>query len=229
MTLHPSGRARSCFAEFPSWRHSWDGDSAAQGLPVLHIGALKPGMKTSRIEKAYSGILAEPIPKWTALTQPTEEKIAKIIDKKWKALFVHYGIDLSAAFEPGRPEMASAWANLAWHLARDHVPGFRGAPRTRGKPAIRKPDDVTLFMHVEFLRRRDGLSDRKAIQKIAGQNLVSGTESALLQRYKRAKPQFGPIFAMFDNLAAAIGQEGFVRVLEDALYGDKKETILSLD
>jgi hypothetical protein len=179
-------------------------------------------MKTSRgdlEDKAYSGILAEPMPKWTALTRPRDEEIDGIIDQKWKALFGHYGIDSSAAFEPGRPEMASAWANLAWHLARDHVPGFRGAPRKRGKPAIRRPDDVTLFMHVELLRRRDGLSDRKAIQKIAGRKLVSGTESALLQRYKRAKPQFRPMSIMFDNATAAIGQEGLVCSLE----GTKKK------
>lgn len=67
-------------------------------------------MKTSRSDlkdKAYSGILADPMPKWTALTQPTEKEIDELIDEKWKALFVHYGIDSSAAFEPGRPEMAS--------------------------------------------------------------------------------------------------------------------------
>jgi len=84
-------------------------------------------------------------------------------------------------------------------------------------------------MHVELLRRRDGLSDRKAIQKIAGQNLVSGTESALLQRYKRAKTQFRLMSAMFDNMAAVIDQDGLVRSLEDGLFGDKKQTILSPD
>jgi hypothetical protein len=187
-------------------------------------------MKTLRTDpgrEPYTGILAEPIPKWTALTRPSDIKIREVIDEKLKALFAHYGLDSSAAFDPGRPEMGSAWANLAWYLAREHVPGFKAAPRKRGKPAIRKPDDVTLFMHVELLRRRDGLSDRKAIQKIAEQSLVSGTESSLLQRYKRAKPLFRPMSSMFDNAAVAIGQGGLVGSLEDALFGDKKETILS--
>src|SRR5260370_9744324 len=116
--------------------------------------------RSERKDKAYSGILAEPMPKWTVLTRPSDEEIAEIIDEKWKALFVHYGIDSSAAFEPGRPEMASAWANLAWHLARNDVPGFRGAPRKPGGPATRKPDDVPLFMHGELLRIRDRPSDR---------------------------------------------------------------------
>jgi hypothetical protein len=189
-------------------------------------------MKRSRSDlkdKAYSGILADPMPKWTALTQPTEKEIDELIDEKWKALFVHYGIDSSAAFEPGGPEMASTWANLAWCLARDHVPGFRGAPRKRGKPALRKDDDCSLVMYVELLRRRDGLSDRKAIEKIAAGNLLSGTEDTVRKRYTRAKEKFRPIATMFDNMAAGIGEEAFLRELEDALSGDKKETFLSPD
>jgi hypothetical protein len=186
-------------------------------------------MKTLRDdmkENAYSGILAETMPKWTALTQPSDNEIDELIDKKWKALFAHYGLDPTDAFEFG-PKKASAWANLAWHLARQHVPGFRGAPRKRGKPATRKPDDVSLFMHVELLKRRDVLSDRKAIQRIASQNLVSGSESALLQRYKRAKKLFRPMSEMFDHAAAGIGKGDLVCLLEDALFVDKKETILS--
>lgn len=141
--------------------------------------------------RAYSGILAEPMPKWGALTQPPENEVDELIDEKWKALFAHYGLDPTDAFELG-PKKASAWANLAWHLARQHVPGFRHAPRKRGKPAERKSDDVTLFMHVELLKRRDRLSEHKAIQIIASQNIVSGSEGTLLQRYKRAKKPVPP-------------------------------------
>jgi hypothetical protein len=187
-------------------------------------------MKTARsdlAEKPYTGILAEPMPKWTALTRPSDNEISALLDEKLKALFAHYGLDSSAAFDPGRPEMGSAWANLAWHLAREHVPGFKGAPRKHGRPPTPKPDDVTLFMHVELLRRRDGLSDRKAIRKIAAENLASGTETALLQRYKRAKQLFKPMSSMFDNAAVAVGQDRLVDSLEDALFGDEKETILS--
>lgn len=194
-------------------------------------------MKTLRGDlnaRAYSGILAEPMPKWGGLTQPPENEVDELIDEKWKALFAHYGLDPTDAFELG-PKKASAWANLAWHLARQHVPGFRHAPRKRGKPAERKSDDVTLFMHVELLKRRDRLSERKAIQIIASQNIVSGSECALLQRYKRAKNLFRPMSEMFDRVAFLFGTDGIVSSLEDALSrdkedalsGDKKETILS--
>ncbi|MGC2521749.1 MAG: hypothetical protein WA417_03820 [Stellaceae bacterium] len=188
-------------------------------------------MKTLRGDlkaRAYSGILAEPMPKWGALTQPPENEVDELIDEKWKALFAHYGLDPTDAFELG-PKKASAWANLAWHLARQHVPGFPHAPRKRGKPAERKSDDVTLFMHVELFKRRDRLSERKAIQIIANQNIVSGSEGALLQRYKRAKNLFRPMSEMFDRAASSIGTDGIVSSLEDALSGDKKETILSPD
>jgi hypothetical protein len=183
-------------------------------------------MKTARsdlAEKPYTGILVESMPKWTVLTRPSDNEISELLDEKWEALFAHYGLDASAAFDPGRPEMGSAWANLAWHLARQHVPGFKGAPRKRGRPPARKRDDVTLFMHVEFLRRRDGLSDRKAIQKIAAGNVVSGTETTLLQRYKRAKPLFKPMSSILDNIAVAIGQDGLVDSLEAALFEDEKK------
>jgi hypothetical protein len=101
------------------------------------------------------------MPKYTALTLPSDGEIDALIDTKMRALFAHYGLDSTDALEGG-PKMATAWANLAWHLARQHVPGFIGAPRGRGRPATRKQDDVTIVMHVELLKRRDGLSERKA-------------------------------------------------------------------
>jgi hypothetical protein len=184
--------------------------------------------QTRDMKKPYAGILAEPMPRWTALTQPTEKEIDAIIDQKFNALFAHYEIDPPRAVGFG-PEWAMAWANLAWHLAREHVPGFRGAPRRPGKPALRKADDISLVMHVELLRRRDGLSDRKAIEKIAAGKLVSGTVDALRKRYARAKEKFRPMATMFDNTAAGIGEEAFLRALEDALSGDEKERFLSPD
>jgi hypothetical protein len=168
------------------------------------------------------------MPKWTILTRPTEEEVKALIDEKFKALFAHYEIDPAGAFEGG-PKMASAWANLAWHLAREHVPGFSGPPRRRGRPPTRKSDDVTLVMHVELLKRRDKLSERKAIKEISAQRLVSGTEDTLLKRYKSAKTQFVPMSLMFDNAASRIGRDGFLSALADALFGDEKDTILSPD
>jgi hypothetical protein len=184
--------------------------------------------QSNRGKKPYTGILLEPMPKWTALTAPTDEELSALIDAKMKALFTHYGINPTDAFEVG-PKTATAWASLAWHLAREHVPGFSGPPRKRGKPATRRDDDVTLVLHVKLLMRRHGLSERKAINKIVAQRLVSGTEQALLQRYKRTKKQFIPVFRLFDNIAAAKGQEVFLRILEESLSGDDKDTFLSPD
>jgi hypothetical protein len=82
-------------------------------------------------------------------------------------------------------------------------------------------------MHVELLKRRDRFSERKAIKEIAAQNLVSGNEETLLQRYKRAKKDFLPMSRGFDNLAARIGPEAFVSVLEESLSGDDKDIFLS--
>ena len=177
-------------------------------------------------KKPYAGILAEPMPEYTALTLPADGEIDALIDAKMKALFAHYGLDSTDAFEDG-PKMAAAWANLAWHLARQHVPGFVGAPRKRGKPATRKQDDVTIVMHVELLKRRDGLSERKAIKRIADDNLVRGTEAALLKRYKNAKTTFAPMAGMFDNIVATLGHDVFVQIIEESFSGDGKNTFLS--
>ncbi len=164
----------------------------------------------------------------TALTGPTDQELDALIEAEMKALLAHYEIDPADAYEVG-PKMAYAWANLAWHLAQDHVPGFKGPPRKRGKPAARKSDDVTLVMHVEWLKRRNRLSDRKAIKMIAAQNVVSGTEQTLLQRYKRAKKAFEPMSRLYDTFAAAKGNDVLVRVMEESLTGDDKDTFLSPD
>jgi hypothetical protein len=174
-------------------------------------------------QKSYLGILAEPMP---MLTWSTDEEVQALIDAKMAALFAHYGIEAADAFESG-PKMAATWANLAWHLAREHVPGFKGAPRKRGKPATRKSDDVTLAMHVELLKRRDGLSERKAIKQIAAQKLVSGTEDTLRQRYKRSKKKFAPMARLYDNFAAMKGRDTLVQIMEGSLSGDDKDTVLS--
>jgi hypothetical protein len=117
-------------------------------------------MPKLRRKSPYTGILAEPMPKHTVLTGPTDEELNALIDQKMRALLVHYEIDPSDAFGPG-PKMAAAWAQLAWRLAREHVPGFGAEPRRRGKPPTRKFDDTDLVLHVELRKRRDALSDRR--------------------------------------------------------------------
>jgi hypothetical protein len=176
--------------------------------------------------KAYAGILLEPMPKWTALSAPSDGQLAELIDEKFRALFVHFGLDPTEAFRFG-PGKAAAWADLAWHLAREHVPGFKAAPRKRGAPPIHQEDNVKLAMHVELLKRRDGLSDRKAIERIASRNIVQGSVEALLGRYKRTKKAFAPMRVLFDNIASVKGADVLVGVMEEALGEDVKNTILS--
>jgi hypothetical protein len=176
--------------------------------------------------RAYSGILAEPMPKWGALTQPPENEVDELIEEKWKALFAHYGLDPTDAFELG-PKKASAWANLAWHLARQHVPGFRHAPRKRGKPAERKSDDVTLFMHVELLKRRDRLSERKAIQIIASQNIVSGSEAPFCSVINGQKTCSARCPKCSTEPRLLLAQTGLCPRWRMRYLGTKKETILS--
>jgi hypothetical protein len=184
------------------------------------VSSSKPG------NKPYTGILAEPMPKYTALTTPSDQEVNALIEAKMKALLTHYGIEAADAYEVG-PKMVSAWANLAWCLAREHVPGFRAPPRGRGAPAKRKGDDVTLVLHVELLRRREGLKDRPAIKRIAAQKLVEGTEETLRKRYNNVKKHFAPMTTMFDNMAAAKGNDALVCILEESLFGDEKDIFLS--
>jgi len=154
-------------------------------------------------KKPYVGVLAEPMPKFTALTQPSEQELDALIETKWKALFAHYEIEAAEAFNIG-PNLASIWMSIAWALARDHVPGFRPPPRWRGALARRKADDVTLVLYVELLKRGDNLSEREATKRIANEKLVAGTPDALRERYKHAKKTFAPLTRMFDGIIDTI-------------------------
>lgn len=166
--------------------------------------------------KTYKGLLAEPMPQWTLLTRPSDDEVSALIDEKWKALFAHYELDPTEAFRFG-PGKAAAWANLAWHLAREHVPGFGEPPRKRGKPPIHKEDDATVALHIELFRRRDKLSDRKAIEKIVAKKVVPGSVEAILGRYKRKKKLFAPLGVLFDNVAASLGSDAMVKLMEEVL------------
>jgi hypothetical protein len=161
-------------------------------------------------KNSYSGILADPLPKWTTLTRPSDEEIRTLLDAKMKALLVHYDIDPEDAYKLDY-KMASVWANLSWRLAREHVPGFSEPKQTQGRPATRKTSDITLVMHVELLKKRDKLSERTAIEQIVSQNIVSGTVASLRRRYYRAKEKFRPNVSHVDNIADREDHGLFVR------------------
>ena len=175
-----------------------------------------PKKTTDEDDRPYTGILVKPLPKRSIFNRP--EEVDAELDDKLKALFDHYGVD---------PKKETAWVNLTLKLARRHVPGFRGPPREPGRPPERKLDDLTLFLHVELWKKRDELSEREAIKKIAAQKVVEGTETALRGRYKRAKPNFVLHSKLFDWAEARLGNHAFVKFLEESLAEDKKDSILS--
>ncbi|MDI4231425.1 hypothetical protein OZ411_01175 [Bradyrhizobium sp. Arg237L] len=74
-------------------------------------------MPKAGARKIYKGALAEPIPEWTVLTEPTDDELCKLHDEKMRAPFVHYKLDPTDAFEFDPVKTAIAWSKLAWHLA----------------------------------------------------------------------------------------------------------------
>ncbi|WP_234682712.1 hypothetical protein [Bradyrhizobium monzae] len=92
--------------------------------------------KAGRPKTVYDGILAEPIPRWTLLTRPSDDEVRQLHERKMRALFAHYDLDPTNAFQFDPAKTAIAWSELAWHLAKDHVPGFNEPPQKRGKPSF---------------------------------------------------------------------------------------------
>ena len=113
--------------------------------------------------KPYSGLLAEPIPKWTTLSRPSDEEVDALLEAKGR----HYLL-ISISILLKRLRAAPSWQfhgqssplNSPGSLCR----ASRRAPVGPGRPAKRKFDVVMLFMYVGLLKRRDGLSVRGAIQ-----------------------------------------------------------------
>ena len=124
------------------------------------------------MKKPYTGILAEHLPNWTAVTMPTDQELNGIFDERMGALFQHYGVD---------PMTPDGWAKLALVLAQAHVPAFQKAPRGRGRPKDRK-DDVELFAEFRRLIRAQHSVDRAA-QLIEKQDRFSGKWRTLKDRY----------------------------------------------
>ena len=76
------------------------------------------------MKRKYSGILNDPIIELPAVgaalmgytAEELERKISDQMRQRFDALFEHYGID---------PIQPTAWHQLAFELAKDHVPGFQ--------------------------------------------------------------------------------------------------------
>jgi hypothetical protein len=74
---------------------------------------------TKKRKEEYSGLLAEPLPPPTigeVFGNRPSSQLAKLIAKKMRLLFAHYGID---------ENQPHAWMAIAFRLARQHVPGFK--------------------------------------------------------------------------------------------------------
>jgi hypothetical protein len=168
----------------------------------------------------YTGTLAEPLPQWTALTQPPPEEVGASIDAKMKALLEHYQINPRDAFEAG-PRQVAAWANLAFALAREHVPGLQGAPNKQGRPKKRQEDDLTLFLWVELLKRRDGLSQTAAVRRVAKEGWVDGKAETLKKRYEHLSAPYLVCARVIDRIIEGIGAERTFLMMQEALTDER--------
>ena len=75
----------------------------------------------------------------------------------------------------------SPWRKLALAVAERNEDGFK--LRGRGRPK-EHDDDPELILMVELLRRRDGLSVRRACKTIAEKGVLSGNPNSLYERHK---------------------------------------------
>ena len=67
------------------------------------------------------------------------------------------------------------------------------------------------------LQHLNGLSFALTIEKIVAGNIVPGSVEAILGRYKRKKKLFASLTPLFDNVAASLGPDILVKVLEETL------------
>ena len=147
------------------------------------------------VNRDYTGILAEPMPRRGDDARPTSEE-------KLVALFQHYEIEPPSSLL-GKPTVLFddkpflAWQKLALALAFQHVPAFRPRPepapppppRKRGRPATTALADKTLVFAVEFIRHACGLKLEQALQLMIKTDEVGvfpKKTSTLRTRYNRA-------------------------------------------
>lgn len=188
-------------------------------------------------QKEYGGILAEPLPR-RGIDGPSGNEYDALHDAKIVALFKHFGIIPVPGVCAGKGSSitdswrrlhaeSTAWMELALRLAHQHVPGFRtppSPPRKPGRPRERDQDDITLLLVVELLKRRDHLSIKAATKKIADAEIIKGAPETLRFRYNNrtvinshGENSLVPALELFQQLALRIGEDAFIKCLEDAL------------
>jgi len=160
--------------------------------------------------REYEGLLAEPIYRPHPLMSPSE-KGDWVLQRATKTilLFRHFSID---------PNAKDAWQRLALALAESHVPGFMPPTAKRGHPKD-YDTDLELCMRVELLKRRNGMSVRSAVDRIAKAKIFEQNSEALRNRYREAlkNKYMKTLFKMFERCAEAIGSERFIEALDETV------------
>lgn len=176
--------------------------------------------KKGNVPEDYPSILKAPFPRSTLLNPLSDEDVERLIDERMKTLLDYYGLDREAAFDPTSGQHSTEWANLALALAREFVPGFQGEPAGRGRPATLNSDITTLVLTVLLYRYRDGVSERAAIEKIAGEGQFGTTNpAALRKRLADRKAVYAPLMNLLRSLESQIParREAVVKALANAL------------
>jgi|SRR5208282_1094175 len=162
------------------------------------------------IGRQYEGLLAEPMyPPQLLMSASEKANWAVLRATKTLLLFKHFSID---------PNGEDAWQRLAIALAANHVPGFKPPPAKPGHPKDYGMD-LDLWMLVELLKRRDGLSVRSAVDRIANVRIFEQNSEALRNRYREAlkHKHLKSIWKFLEWYADALGQQRFIEALDYAI------------
>ena len=158
-------------------------------------------------DRYYTGPLSEPEYPPTLLTADAERTgWAERQAAKTLLLFQHFGI---------APDSENAWQHLALALAARHVPGLGLPPKPRGHP-MDYDFAITLLMRVELLKRRDHLTVRAAIERLAVTDPYKAmTAEALRTRYREGvkNRHLKTLFQVFNRMAEKIGEQEFIESL----------------
>jgi hypothetical protein len=131
-------------------------------------------------------------------------------------LFKKYGITDLRGLDPDSP-----YRKLALALAERYESDFK--PRGRGRPK-KYDDDPELFLMVELLSQRDGLSVAEACRVIAEKGAIKGKATTLRDRYKALMHESRGHWKMLrSGLESLAGdRDRYIEGLEEVVGGNLK-------
>ena len=162
------------------------------------------------IGREYEGLLAEPMYPPQSLMSASEKVDWTVLRAtKTLLLFEHFSID---------PNSEDAWQRLAIALAANHVPGFKPPPTKPGHPKDYAMD-LELWMLVELLKRRDSMTVRSAVERIASARIFEQNSEALRNRYRQALKHkyLKSIWKLLEWHADTLGPQRFIEALDYAI------------